>query len=95
MCCELFLILLLSHLLGDFYCQTDKLCEEKRKKKLKSWFLYIHAIIIGIISWIFVWDASFAVFAITIAVTHFIVDAVKNHFKDSLLLLIVDQCLHS
>jgi hypothetical protein len=44
---ELFLSLFLVHIIGDFYLQTDKYCRLKESKKLKSWFLYVHATIIG------------------------------------------------
>ena len=40
---ELFLSLFLVHIIGDFYLQTDKYCRLKESKKLKSWFLYVHA----------------------------------------------------
>lgn len=66
------MILLLAHVLGDFYCQTNKYCELKRERRFKSWFLYVHPIIIGALSWGMVWDWSFAICAIIITVSHFI-----------------------
>lgn len=87
--------LLLAHVLGDFYCQTNKYCEMKRERKFKSWFLYVHPIIIGVLSWGMVWNWSFAIFAIIITVSHFIIDTVKCFVKnDSLLPFAVDQLLH-
>lgn len=87
--------LLLAHVLGDFYCQTNKYCELKRERKFKSWFLYVHPIIIGALSWGMVWDWSFAVCAIIITVSHFIIDTVKCFIKnDGLLPFTVDQLLH-
>lgn len=43
----LFLSLLLAHVIGDFYLQNDKYCAQKEERKLKSWFLYVHSLIIG------------------------------------------------
>lgn len=95
MCCALFILLLLAHVLGDFYCQTNKYCELKRERKFKSWFLYVHPIIIGALSWGMVWDWSFAICAIIITVSHFIIDTVKCFIKnDGLLPFTVDQLLH-
>lgn len=34
MCCELFILLLLAHVLGDFYLQNEKICESKQKGRL-------------------------------------------------------------
>ncbi len=48
----LFLSLFTAHLVGDFYCQNDKLCRQKEAFKIKSRFLYAHSLIIGILSWI-------------------------------------------
>ena len=53
----LFLVLLAIHLLGDFYLQTDKCCKHKEQFKAGSWFLYVHALVMGILSWLVVWQA--------------------------------------
>ena len=42
----LFLSLFTAHLVGDFYCQNDKLCRQKEAFKIKSRFLYAHSLII-------------------------------------------------
>ena len=47
----LFLSLLLAHVIGDFYLQNDKYCARKAERKFKSWFLYVHSLIIGGVSW--------------------------------------------
>ena len=48
----LFWSLVLAHIIGDFYLQTDKCCKQKETRKFKSWFLYVHAITLGLLSWI-------------------------------------------
>ena len=90
----LFLSLVLAHIIGDFYLQTDKCCVQKETKKFKSWFLYVHAIIIGLLSWIMVPSCNFGLWALLIAVSHFAIDAVKIHCPKGLWSFAVDQLLH-
>lgn len=90
----LFLSLVLAHIIGDFYLQTDKCCEQKETRKFKSWFLYVHAITIGLLSWIIVPSCSFGLWALMIAVSHFAIDAVKNHCPKGLWSFVIDQLFH-
>ena len=90
----LFLSLVLAHIIGDFYLQTDKCCEQKEKRKFKSWFLYVHAITIGLLSWIIVPSCSFGLWALMIAVSHFAIDAVKIHCPKGLWSFVIDQLFH-
>ena len=90
----LFLSLVLAHIIGDFYLQTDKCCEQKETRKFKSWFLYVHAITIGLLSWIIVPSCSFGLWALMIAVSHFAIDVVKIHCPKGLWSFVIDQLLH-
>ena len=90
----LFLSLVLAHIIGDFYLQTDKCCEQKEKRKFKGWFLYVHAITIGLLSWIIVPSCSFGLWALMIAVSHFAIDAVKIHCPKGLWSFVIDQLFH-
>ncbi|MBQ8867542.1 MAG: DUF3307 domain-containing protein [Bacteroidaceae bacterium] len=90
----LFLGLVLAHLIGDFYLQTDKCCKQKETRKFKSWFLYVHAIIIGLLSWIMVPFCNFGLWALLIAASHFAIDAIKIHCPKGLWSFFVDQLLH-
>ena len=90
----LFLSLVLAHIIGDFYLQTDKCCEQKETRKFKSWFLYVHAITIGLLSWMIVPSCSFGLWALMIAVSHFAIDAVKIHCPKGLCSFVIDQLLH-
>lgn len=90
----LFLSLVLAHIIGDFYLQTDKCCEQKETRKFKSWFLYVHAITTGLLSWIIVPSCSFGLWALMIAVSHFAIDAVKIHCPKGLWSLVIDQLFH-
>lgn len=90
----LFLSLVFAHIIGDFYLQTDKCCIQKESRKFKSWFLYIHTIIIGLLSWIMVPSCNFGLWALLIAVSHFAVDAIKIHCPKGLWSFVSDQLLH-
>lgn len=91
---ELFLSLLLVHIIGDFYLQTDKYCRQKESKKLKSWFLYAHGVIIGALSWIINPCCDFIFYAVLIAVSHFIIDTIKVYSPKGLMSFVIDQILH-
>ena len=90
----LFLSLVLAHIIGDFYLQTDKSCEQKETRKIKSWFLYVHAITIGLLSWVIVPSCNFGLWALLIAVSHFAIDAVKIHCPKGLWSFVIDQLFH-
>ena len=80
---EYFIILLLSHILGDYYFQTDKMA--KKKEKSFKW-LIVHCIVYWL-SFILISIPvfSFEMFLIDtiMAVLHFIIDSVKYYFVDS------------
>ena len=90
----MFLSLVFAHIVGDFYVQTDKYCEQKETRKFKSWFLYVHAIIIGLLSWIMVPSCNFALWALLIATSHFAIDAIKIHCSKGLWSFVIDQLFH-
>lgn len=92
---RLFLLLLLTHLVGDFLLQTDSLCIRKRERHFCCCFLYIHATIIAALSLIAFWDLCFWPWALVLGATHLVIDGVKSYVKkDSLWLFISDQILH-
>lgn len=89
-----FLSLLLAHVVGDFYFQNDRLCRNKAEKKIKSPFLYIHSLTIGLLSWALLPTAGFWLYAILIAVTHLFIDTVKSYLGTRLMSFMIDQFLH-
>lgn len=92
---RLFLSLLLAHLVGDFLLQTDSLCAKKRERRFSCGFLYVHAVIIAILSLLTLWDLSFWPIALTIGVSHLIIDGIKASMKkESIWLFVSDQMLH-
>ena len=86
--------LFIAHVIGDFYLQNDTYCNQKEEKKLRSWFMYVHSVIMGALSWLLVPDLSFMAFAIFITVTHFFIDIAKSCLGKGLIGFVVDQLLH-
>lgn len=87
--------LLLAHVLTDFVFQPKKAIKHKRKYKVKSWFLYAHALLAGLLTYLFLgqWD-SFLIPAI-ISVSHFGIDLWKlNTNNDGIRVFLIDQGLH-
>lgn len=91
---ELFLCLLLAHLVADFVLQTFKSCKQKRDKKWGSAFHYCHAVIVFVLAWLVSWSCEFWWFALVIGVTHFAIDMWKSYREDNVTWFTVDQLLH-
>ncbi len=90
----LFLSLVLAHIIGDFYLQTDKCCEQKETRKFKSYFLYVHAIVIGALSWIIIPFCTFGLWALLIAISHFVIDVIKIYCPKGLWCFVIGQMFH-
>lgn len=73
----LFLSLLLAHVIADFYLQNDKYCSQKEEKKFRSYFLYVHSLLVAVVSWALVPVSDFGFYALTIALSHLVIDLVK------------------
>lgn len=90
----LLLSLLTAHVVGDFYLQSDKYCKRKEQLKIKSPFLYIHSVIIGLLSWAFVPFTDFWIFALIIGSTHLLIDTMKTYMCRGLWPFLTDQFAH-
>lgn len=87
--------LLLAHVLTDFVFQSNKMVEHKRKHKAKSWYLYIHSALAGLLTYLLIQQWSAVLIPILIGVSHFCIDLWKLHQKkDNLVYFIIDQVLH-
>lgn len=94
MCVELFLILVLAHVLGDFYFQSEKMCSDKRGGHFISPWMYFHPLIVVVISFALVFEVSFWPCAGILFVSHLTIDAFKSYRKDTAIWFIIDQILH-
>ena len=87
--------LVLAHVVTDFVFQTAKLVEHKRTHKARSWFLYAHSALAGILTYLFLQQWSEFLIPVLIAITHLIIDLWKVHQKkDNLIYFLIDQFLH-
>lgn len=91
-----FLLLLLAHVLVDFYWQPTSWVIDKKTKSFRSKYLYFHIALVIVMSYIFLgrWDNPFPALAIGIA--HGIIDIIKIEAdkKGSLTWFIADQIAH-
>jgi hypothetical protein len=83
--------LLLSHLLADFVLQPVKWVNDRNEKKYKSYFLYLHGTIAGILAGLF---SESLVVTLAVGVTHILIDLWKSYHADKLIYFYIDQLLH-
>ena len=91
---ELFLCLMLAHLVADFVLQSNKVCKDKAEKKWKCWYHYAHALIVCGLAWLVSWSWDFLWCALVIGVTHFAIDMWKSYREENVTWFAVDQMLH-
>ena len=87
--------LMLAHILTDFVLQPAKAIQQKRERKIKSSFLYLHAFTAGLLTYLFLQQwASFLV-PVLVMISHFGIDLWKlNQKEDNLKTFLLDQFLH-
>ncbi|MCB0459511.1 MAG: DUF3307 domain-containing protein [Flavobacteriaceae bacterium] len=87
--------LLLAHVLTDFVFQTEKMVKHKRKHKAKSWYLYVHSVLAGMLTYLFLQQWGGLLVPMIIMVSHFFIDLWKlNQKKDNLKYFVIDQVFH-
>lgn len=98
----LLLKLLLAHLIGDFYLQSDGWIEDKEKKKWKSSKLFLHVLIHAVLVLIVLLTESIVQLwwiLPVIIISHWLIDASKLQFqgknaKTKIIWFIADQIAH-
>ncbi len=93
----LFIKLVLAHLIGDFILQPASWVNAKEERKLRAWQLYAHVLIHAVLIILLVRDSYFWPWALLIAGTHLIIDALKillQREKTKRTLFFIDQALH-
>ena len=91
---ELFLSLVLAHLVADFMLQTGKSCKDKKERHWKSPHHYVHALIVFGLSWLVSWDVCFWWGALMIGVAHLGIDIWKSYREDNVVWFTLDQVMH-
>lgn len=91
---ELFICLVLAHLVADYVLQSNKVCKDKAEKKWKSVYHYVHALIVFGLAWLAAGNVNFWWCALIIGVTHLAIDMWKSYREENVEWFMVDQLLH-
>ncbi|NNC71117.1 MAG: DUF3307 domain-containing protein [Flavobacteriaceae bacterium] len=87
--------LILAHVLTDFVFQSTRMVEHKRKHKARSWYLYAHSALAGVLTYLLLQQWSQFLVPGIIVVSHFFIDLWKLHQKkDNLKYFLLDQLFH-
>ena len=71
--------LLVAHIIGDFFLQTDTICEGKNSKGFRRLtYLAIHSGINAALAYLFVGMWECWLIPVVVFVTHYIIDNVKS-----------------
>ena len=93
----IFMQLILAHLLGDFILQPNSWVADKERKKGRSFYLYLHVLLHGLLALLLVWNLQLWWIAAIIMVSHFIIDWAKLELqnpKTKRAWFFADQLLH-
>jgi len=90
----LFLKLLISHVLVDFFLQPKSWVEKKKEKKHRSFVLYIHALLAGVAAYVLVaeWAKWWIIPAVFIP--HLLIDLWKLIMPPKTIYFVIDQLVH-
>ena len=91
---DLFLCLLLAHLVADFVLQTSVSCKSKAEKHWRSIHHYIHAAIVFTLAWLVSFDLRFWWGALIIGALHLGIDIWKSYREEKVTWFSLDQVLH-
>ncbi len=87
--------LLLAHILTDFVLQPSRWIQHKQKHRGKSLYLVLHALIAGILTYLFLQELKWWYVALFISITHYLIDLWKvNMANDNLKYFLLDQLFH-
>ena len=87
---ELFLCILLAHLVADYVFQTSASCKNKTEKHWCSVHQYIHALIVFGLTWLVSWDVDFWLPALFVGLSHFAIDIWKSYRPDNIKWFVVE-----
>lgn len=94
----LFIQLILAHLIGDFLIQPDKWVKDKKEKKHKSKYLYLHTVIHALALIVLLqFDAGYWLGITVITLSHLLIDTLKLNLEKKInerVLFFTDQVAH-
>jgi Protein of unknown function (DUF3307). len=83
-----------AHLVGDFLLQTQAMVRHKKRLKARSWMLYLHCLLYGLLVYLFLPSWDMWIVPLLVVFTHFIIDLWKLNQSENVVYFIVDQFLH-
>lgn len=83
-----------AHLIGDYLLQSMAMVAHKKRLKAKSWILYAHCLLHGLMIYLFSAQWTNLWIPLVVAVSHFFIDWWKLNRPDTTLYYIADQLLH-
>lgn len=87
--------LLLAHILTDFVLQPKAWIKHKRMYKARSYILFVHALLAGLLTYLFLQQLQWWYIALFISLTHYLIDWWKLlQKKDDLKYFLLDQVFH-
>lgn len=89
--------LILAHFIGDFLLQPKSWVEEKEIRKARSFKLYIHILIHGLLVLLVVWDFNHWLLALILMIVHGLIDTTKIYIQkenNKTHWFFIDQALH-
>jgi hypothetical protein len=83
-----------AHLLGDFILQSRAMVRHKQRLKARSWMLYLHCAIHGILVYLFAPGWDLWIIPLLVMFTHYIIDLWKLNQPEGVVYFLIDQFLH-
>jgi Protein of unknown function (DUF3307) len=83
-----------AHLIADYLLQSSAMVRHKKRLKEKSWMLYVHCLLHGLLIYLFTAQWSNFWLPLVVAVSHFFIDWWKLNRPDKTIYFITDQLLH-
>lgn len=91
---ELLISQLSAHVIADFYLQSNNFCAVKNEHGAHCWQMYVHILVVFLVSYIFSSSFSFWWAALVIAISHWILDCLKSKYYTRPWSFFIDQILH-
>ncbi|MGF1670977.1 MAG: DUF3307 domain-containing protein [Balneolaceae bacterium] len=89
-----FLKLLMAHMVSDFLVQPESWIEQRKIQNYKSGYLYVHILIVILLSWFFLGDWTKWKIPVFIGLTHLLIDIWKSYRPDTFISFLADQFAH-
>lgn len=78
---NIFINMLVTHIVGDFYLQCQTMSNIKICYGIKSMLLWLHALLMGVLAWLAWWQLDAWWVAIVGFVTHLMIDWAKSYMQ--------------